>query len=153
MAASSITHKVCKKCNENKLLSAYYKNSRGNLMGNCKRCIYLASKNSVRLAEYRRAYMPRIREIATAYRRRKRAEAMALLGGKCTRCGFADPRALQFDHINGGGVADIRKFSTNGARKVLKDSSRFQLLCANCNWIKRAENNEHGGAHPKCVEN
>jgi hypothetical protein len=25
---------------------------------------------------------------------------------------------------------------------VLKEIDRYQLLCANCNWIKRFENNE-----------
>lgn len=27
-------------------------------------------------------------------------------------------------------------------RRVLTNSSEYQLLCANCNWIKRSENNE-----------
>ena len=26
-----------------------------------------------------------------------------------------------------------------------KDSGKYQLLCANCNWIKRHKNKEFGG--------
>jgi hypothetical protein len=29
-------------------------------------------------------------------------------------------------------------------KKVLADTTgSYQLLCANCNWIKKSENNEH----------
>jgi hypothetical protein len=63
----------------------------------------------------------------------------AKLGGKCKRCGFSDKRALQFDHIEGIGskrptgwayFKDIQE----GAR-----AGKIQLLCANCNQIKRHE--------------
>ncbi len=55
-------------------------------------------------------------------------------------------RALQFDHINGGGHRE-RKNLTKQVSKVvmesfLKNENKYQLLCANCNWIKKSENNE-----------
>jgi len=31
-------------------------------------------------------------------------------------------------------------------RKNNKEEIKYQLLCANCNWIKRFENKEWGGA-------
>ena len=76
-----------------------------------------------------------------------RLEILALLGNKCVRCGFSDPRALQVDHINGNGNKQIEKFTTcSYYRFVLNQlkagSKDYQLLCANCNWIKRCENNE-----------
>ena len=85
------------------------------------------------------------------YAREKRFEAIKLLGSVCVRCGFPDYRALQFDHINGGGSKDRRKKATNNngaiARDVIesitKNLNKYQLLCANCNWIKRYENNEN----------
>jgi len=53
--------------------------------------------------------------------------------------GCTDTRCLQIDHIFGGGVKEHRKI--NGFQfwfKVLKDQKGlYQLLCANCNWIKR----------------
>ena len=81
-----------------------------------------------------------------AWRLRMKKAIHALLGGKCSRCGFEDSRALQIDHINGGGVAEIKTIKGNYLRLVLqsvsKGENKYQLLCANCNWIKRVENNE-----------
>jgi hypothetical protein len=75
----------------------------------------------------------------------------ARLGGNCTKCGFSDMRALQVDHVNGGGTKELKKLEYRYEKyyqyllslplKELK--SKYQLLCANCNWIKRAENNEN----------
>lgn len=80
---------------------------------------------------------------AAEYAQRVRHEAKVFLGGKCVRCGFDDFRALQIDHIDGGGTKELRKLGSPGvARKVLRGEPGYQLLCANCNWIKRVENNE-----------
>jgi len=51
---------------------------------------------------------------------------------------------LQFDHINGGGNKEQKKKNTMARYlEIVKDSSRkYQLLCANCNWIKAYENKE-----------
>jgi len=78
------------------------------------------------------------------YRRKNRQKAIELLGGICTRCGFSDPRALQIDHIKGGGGKEILAHSSDYiARRICRgESEDYQLLCANCNWIKRVENNE-----------
>mgnify|MGYP001601059596 CR=1 FL=1 len=78
-----------------------------------------------------------------ALRRRWRDALYALFGNKCVRCEFSDSRALQIDHIAGGGSMD----RTNGSyyRMLVlseKARSKVQLLCANCNWIKKVENNE-----------
>jgi hypothetical protein len=75
-----------------------------------------------------------------------RQTIIRILGGKCVTCGFQDWRALQVDHIKpfpGPNrlvnpiqlLTDIRKSLREGVQK-------YQLLCANCNWIKRYENNE-----------
>ena len=78
-----------------------------------------------------------------------RDQIITALGGKCIKCGFADQRALQIDHVNGGGHAE-RLLTTSRSsmyRNMLKDPeflSKYQCLCANCNWIKRYENKEHG---------
>lgn len=83
---------------------------------------------------------------AEAYRKRRNTVLRAL-GGKCVRCGFDDPRALQIDHVKGGGCnAPFREY-----RKAVKIIGAlpgvYQLLCANCNWIKRAERNENRRAN------
>lgn len=81
----------------------------------------------------------------------KKRKAFAVFGDYCARCGFQDIRALQLDHIHGGGTKE-----RNGNKKIDKALSyykwiiknpelaklKFQVLCANCNWIKREESNE-----------
>ncbi len=80
--------------------------------------------------------------------RKAREEALVALGGKCVRCGFNDPRALQFDHINGDGYLEehYKNHSTKQYYRLVAKNpdNMYQILCANCNWIKRFENNEHG---------
>lgn len=65
--------------------------------------------------------------------------AIKAMGGKCVRCGFADARALQFDHVEACGKA--RKGTLDICYDVLHGEAGgwIQLLCANCNWIKRWE--------------
>ncbi len=86
-------------------------------------------------------------------RRRRREYKNAIydiLGGKCVRCGFDDERALQIDHIDGKGN-DERKIRGSGTLTFYKHvievkGKGYQILCANCNWIKRSENlSERGG--------
>lgn len=79
-------------------------------------------------------------------RQRIRRAIFALLGEVCINCGFNDVRALQVDHIKGGGTKE--RNTTNAPtvyyRRVLEvGKAEYQILCANCNQIKRIENNEH----------
>lgn len=68
------------------------------------------------------------------------------LGRECVHCGYADMRALQLDHIRGGGCSKTRGFSTITYYRMLALSKRLekdmQVLCSNCNWIKRYTNKE-----------
>ncbi len=75
----------------------------------------------------------------------KKAQIFAYFNNECGRCYFHDPRALQIDHVDSDGANDRKKY--NGIpflNKVIKllDSGKYQLLCANCNAIKRSELNE-----------
>ena len=75
-----------------------------------------------------------------------RAKVIALLGGKCCYCGYdKDPRAFQIDHINGGGHQERKRYSSGTlfTKHVIEvDGRGYQLLCANCNQIKRFQNKE-----------
>ncbi len=80
-----------------------------------------------------------------------RAAIIFLFNARCSRCGFSDIRALQIDHINGGGnkERDFNKIDSTSyymgiLKKLLVGSTEYRLLCANCNWIKKAENHEIG---------
>lgn len=80
--------------------------------------------------------------------RTARENIINLLGRKCKRCGFDDYRALQIDHVKGGGNAErkdtksTRTYYPHVLNKVRNGSSEYQILCANCNWIKKSENKE-----------
>lgn len=80
-----------------------------------------------------------------ASQQRIRRRMLDGLGGKCTRCGFSDWRALQVDHVSGNGRADRLRANNRNAwlKYVLAHLDKYQLLCANCNWMKRYENSEH----------
>jgi RNase P subunit RPR2 len=74
--------------------------------------------------------------------RRKRLEAIQRFGGICSRCGFSDWRALQFDHKDGDGSKDRRLHRHNNFgyyNYIMQNPNKFNLLCSNCNWIKRFE--------------
>jgi len=95
---------------------------------------------------------PEIRQQAVDYgRNRRRAlkqQVYELFGNKCCHCGFSDQRALQIDHINGGGKKSRQEQKAYATmyRDILINPTPYQLLCANCNWIKRWENRELGKA-------
>jgi len=87
------------------------------------------------------------------YYHNKRLEVQAFFGSRCAVCGNTDHRVLQLDHINGGGNIERmndKKFARAEYRLRLiqqnpKEARRkYQLLCANCNWVKKWENKETG---------
>ena len=77
------------------------------------------------------------------YRSNLRSKVLSFLGGKCEVCGFSDTRALQIDHVNGGGAKELSSLGyTAYLHKILRDKRGYQILCANHNWIKRHEKRE-----------
>lgn len=73
---------------------------------------------------------------------------LELLGGKCQICGFDDLRAIQVDHVHGNGqrsrilLGHHISYNINILHQIQNGSRKFQLLCANHNWIKRYTNRE-----------
>ena len=80
--------------------------------------------------------------------RSPRIKLIEMLGGHCVKCQYAyDIRALQIDHINGNGRKEARKHGTSSMyyfylRNPQIAFKKIQVLCANCNQIKRHENKE-----------
>ena len=70
--------------------------------------------------------------------RLKRHEAIAALGGRCP-CGEKDIDVLQVDHIHGGGSQERRTLPRQAIyrRAIVVGLAEYQVLCCNCNWIKR----------------
>lgn len=88
------------------------------------------------------------REWAAKHRR----QVLELLGGAC-KCGFSDPRALQIDHVHSNGAEHRRRSTSLNAyyAEIAANyaSGDYQVLCANCNQIKRYEANETGRGVPR----
>jgi len=79
---------------------------------------------------------------------RRRKELISFLGGECVHCGISDTRCLQFDHKHGGGCKEVKLFKGQKSmfmfyyRNPHIAQFKLQILCANCNSIKRIENKE-----------
>jgi|SRR5215203_5774288 len=84
-----------------------------------------------------------------SWRKKQRMWLLELLGNKCIRCGFMDSRALQLDHINDDGYADKKLMKHHHSilayyyHNPEEAKQKLQIMCANCNWIKRYEVNKH----------
>ena len=110
-------------------------------------------KHPERAAQIRKKYLKKHKEELRIYNCNREQKLRQLiiekLGGICIKCGFSDYRDLQIDHKNGGGTkASRNRVNTRHYYKLLiklpidKLKEKYQLLCANCNWIKRYENDE-----------
>lgn len=90
-------------------------------------------------------------------RQKLREQLLDALGRKCARCGYdTDVRALQIDHVNGGGCKERKDFPSRDAyyNHILQhaEDGSYQVLCANCNVIKRLEEREHGHGPPRKIQ-
>lgn len=107
------------------------------------------AKNRIRAGEISRAGNKKYRGLhpdansksQAAYYTRRRWSIIEFFGGKCCKCGFDDYRALQVDHINGGGHKLRKAGEKIGIKWLIENEEsallKYQLLCANCNWIKK----------------
>jgi hypothetical protein len=126
----------------------YYQRNKSKISKRCKERYY---SNLESEHKRRRDYYVKNREVSLyktkVYRNSLRDMIFELLGNKCTKCPFSDKRALQIDHINGGGSQERKIYKSPVAfyHKVINKPSDYQLLCANCNMIKKHENKEYGG--------
>ncbi len=90
----------------------------------------------------------------TKWLRAIRQKALDIIGRECVQCGFTDLRALQLDHIHGGGTKEHAALGTKGIHmKICKNPEEakkiYQCLCANCNTIKEWERRRREGVKSK----
>jgi hypothetical protein len=108
-------------------------------------------------ASWKASNRDRHRENQRNHRYTVRREILTMICGalKCQSCGYdTDWRALQIDHIHGGGRHDPRTsggntnlWSLRNWIKQFPDAAKamYQVLCANCNRIKVFECGEQPG--------
>ena len=114
-----------------------------------KNHVRISTKMKERNSKRRREDPEKSPERLRNHRRKFRFLIFELLGNKCKRCGFSsDWRAFQIDHTNGGGGLEkkrlgIHSFQGKEYFEIVKASpEKYQILCCNCNQIKRYENGE-----------
>ncbi len=75
--------------------------------------------------------------MADRFKRRK-AESIAALGGKCSKCGSVD--GLQFDHKDRSAKTfEISKIWMHSKEKLTEELAKCQLLCGECHYAKTCE--------------
>lgn len=130
-----------------------------------------ATKNCAHCKAERKAWRDANLDTVRAYRKRHyvrkgferqkarnagiRQEVVRVLGSKCANpdcrwqnedgtIGCTNPVILQVDHVNGGGTKERNALSYPAMyRKILNGATGYQLLCANCNWLKKVALSEH----------
>jgi hypothetical protein len=77
---------------------------------------------------------------------REKLKIYVMYGNSCSICGFSDMRALSLDHIKNDGNIERKEFGERGVYRKAKSEYRpdlYQILCMNCQFIKRAEHENH----------
>jgi len=104
------------------------------------------SANREKQKEYRREHKVEYRAKSRKSYQKIKAEVISFYSkgnNICAYCGFTDMRALTIDHIGGGGNAhrkQIKRLSGGTFYCWLKRNNYpggYQVLCANCQFIKR----------------
>lgn len=104
-------------------------------------------QNRELLAEKQRKYYRENTEKVAAQRLAARVKAMVKLADpiKCVRCSLDDVRILVIDHVHNDGEEERARMCTDTIyRNIIKMSveearERYQVLCHNCNWLKRLD--------------
>jgi len=81
---------------------------------------------------------------------REREKLFEIYGHECAICGFSDKRALTLDHRLNNGSDERKLLGERGVYRKAKavfSPDEYQILCMNCQFIKRVEDqrqNQHG---------
>lgn len=124
----------------------YFKNkAAGKLHSQCKNCYTVKRKlfAEEHYKKYGDEYRLRTRQRKRAIKRLRQEQIIAYLRDKkCEVCGFADIRALDFDHID----PQTKRFGIARAltncyawEEIEKEIKKCRILCANCHRIRTAK--------------
>jgi hypothetical protein len=164
-----VRYNICKECIKNRTHKYYLNNKEKILEGRKEynreyrkthkeqikesgRIYRKEHKEEINRNKRTRGYRDYQHEYAVKYTLNLKLKVYERLGNRCVKCGFSDIRALQIDHINGGGRKELENTSRYKYLKKLLNInqeelfSNYQILCANCNQIKMHESLSE---HPK----
>lgn len=110
-----------------------------------ERAYYLANRDKIiaRAKAHYRVNSDKKKKYASDRRLEQKLKAMALLGGKCSRCSQDHPAALDFHHLDpalkrfriSDAVARAKKYPWED---VVEEVMKCILLCKNCHAIEHA---------------
>lgn len=126
--------KVCSSCKNKKSLKEFYKQNKKSdkVQSWCIECFKTRRKghhNTNRILETRAKRRKQCRELILKY----------LLKNPCLECGEADPRVLDFNHIDPKTKKyNVASMATGSISKklIIEEISKCEVLCANCHRIK-----------------
>ena len=108
--------------------------------------------NIEKIQEYRAKNSRKIVLRAREYRKKNKREVLAHYSNGpepiCAKCNEINLDLLTIDHIDGNGAQELRELNKKGGTDFylwLKRESYpkgYQVLCYNCNWLKRYKNIE-----------
>jgi predicted Zn-ribbon and HTH transcriptional regulator len=156
--------KKCNKCQEELPLDCFgiistRKNKQGDPLtkSRCKKCLavdqmFYSDDKGESYKEYRQEYeqvwryhhSEHLEEYENNRNITRREQWKSFMKNKkCNKCGFNDPRALQWHHLdpqnksfNIGASIYSRKHSW---QDIMTEISKCECLCANCHWITHSE--------------
>jgi len=113
---------------------------------------YEANKEKAR--EKKRVVMARLRsenpekynEQSRKAKVKEKLKLFEMYGHQCAECGFDDKRALSLDHRLNNGNEERRELGIRGTYRKAKsfvNKDEYQILCMNCQFIKRAIFSNH----------
>lgn len=139
--------KTCYKCDTTKVLTDFHRRSKAKdgRQGMCKRC----NSNWVRgrYAKNKASHYLSVRK--SRDRRRIYLQDLSIgirAKSGCVDCGFSDPRALQFDHIDRANkYMAVCQLIANGVseQRILDEIAKCEVRCANCHAVKTAQQCNH----------
>ena len=77
---------------------------------------------------------------------REKLKLFEIYGNVCVDCGFSDMRALSLDHVLNNGNKERIALGVRGVYRQAKSKhqpEKYQILCMNCQFIKRALHADH----------
>jgi len=114
-----------------------------------KYCLTHRKQTRKYMSEWRKLHRKEINDYNRQRRLKRKIEAFKHYSPKlvCSKCGFPDIRALSIDHVNGGGTKHRETDKVVGSDiyswlRWHNYPEGFQVLCMNCQWIKKFENHE-----------